>query len=709
MADDPVLKTATAKKRRFLSSDYDNIADTIKNELHARRGLKERANHEVLWKEVDRQVRMEPMERIVKDPDEEWRSALELGDLSTACEVLSADVLRLIFPQDRSWLQPHIEIDMDRLRARDEIEGKKVSKKRMREIQNRADAELRALMTQQHSDFGFRARIELSVKEALKHGSFVAEILWQENQEYKMGGVFESAAAPVWIPHSMWDCYPETLELGADLLYHGSMIITSEKTPSWILRQKNFINLASFQKRIEEPENPVEIATWYGDITVKRKTEDLFLPNMRIRVAQGVVIQAEPMDNISVIYGGYDRIDVKDPYYLSPLVKSSPNHKLTTIIANRFLDNVELKLEPPLVYNGNDGQLVAQGGPRLFPGAKSPTKGGAQDFKQIDIGDPSWAIPAVQFFKAEIQEATGVSSPRAGAQRQADRVTATQIEQEAQGSEIRTIDFVGKIEKGIRAYCYIQHELNKHSLSKYRFYNPEMGMKDFDTLSKDDLPRRVHFEIVGSKGVLMERRRMEGTFQVTQFLLSSEITAGLVNGQEVAMQLYADAGNKTPEKLLNVGDENDRLQKAVAEVQAKAEEMIQEMQQELQKVGQDLVKSEQENASLVQQGKLKTERAQTTENALREEIRSLKAQMDRTADFLQDIGKIKDEKQKLEMLQKEIDHTKEKDEVSRETDSEKESTPSVVVNIEKGSGFRVKRDENGDMQEVLPLEAEGES
>ena len=703
------LKTATGKKRRFLSSDYDYIADYVKQQLGHRKGLDKRHNHEVLWKEVDRQVRMEPMERVVKDPNEEWRSALELGDLSTACEVLSADTLRLIFPQDRAWMQAHSELELERLAIREEVEtGEPPSKKQMRVIQKRADAELRALMTQQHSDFGFRARVELSVKEALKHGSFVAEILWQENQRYKMGGVMDSIAAPVWIPHSMWDCYPETLELGTDLLYQGSMIITSEKTGEWIMRQKNFINLSTFQKRCTKPENPVEIMTWYGDITVKRKTEDLFLPNMRIRVAEGTVIQAEPMNNVSIVYGGYDRIDVKDPYYLSPLVKNSPNHKLSTIIANRFLDNVELKLEPPVVYNGNDAMLVKNGGPQMYPGAKSPTKGGAQDFKQIDIGDPSWAVPAIQFFKDEIQQGTGVSSPRAGSQRQADRVTATQIEQESAGAEIRTIDFVGKIEKGIRAYLYIQHELNKDNLKKYYFYNPEMGMKDFDSLSKEDLPKKVHFEIVGSKGVLMERRRAAMTSEVTSFALNSEVLAPLVNGEAVLKQMYQDAGNKTPEMLMNVGDENDRAQRMIEAVKQQAEETVAQMQQEMQKVGQDLVKSEQENAALSQENKLKGERALTTENALREEIRALKAQMERTEDFLKDIGKIKDEKDKLERLELEIKHQTEKND-SRETSEEsKEKGPSVVVNIEKNSGYTVKRDKNGDLEEITPKEAQNE-
>ena len=76
------------------------------------------------------------------------------------------------------------------------------------------------------------------------------------------------------------------------------------------------------------------------------------------------------------------------------------------------------------------------------------------------------------------------------------------------------------------------------------------------------------------------------------------------------------------------------------------------------------------------------------------------------ADFLQDIGQIKDEKEKLEKLETEIKHQADlaKNDDSRETTEPKESAPSVVVNIEKGSGFKVKRDENGDMDEIIPTE-----
>lgn len=709
----PQLGTPTSEKRRFLSSDYDFIAEYVESQLSDRKKLDDRKNHEILWKEVDRQVRMQPMERTYRNKEdrefEEWRSALELGDLSTACEVLSADVLRLIFPQDRTWMQPHCEIDFDRLSARKEIaegEGKVLSKKQIRKIQKQADSELKAFMTQQHTDFGLRGRVELSIKEALKHGSFVAEAQWQESEKYKMGGVFESAAAPVWTPHSMWNCYPETLELGVDMMYSGSMIITWEKSYEWMLRQSSFINLATFQKNTENKKDKVELKTYYGDITVQRKTKDMFLPNMKIVVANETVIFAQPMNNISIIYAGYDRVDIRDPYYLSPLVKNSPNHKLATIIANRFVDTVELKLDPPGAYNGNDAQLVAQGGPKMIPGYMSATKGGDQSFNLFDVGDPSWAITALEFLQSQTDKGTGVSGSRAGAQRQADRVTATQIEEESAGSQIRTIDFTGKVEMGIKSYLYISHELNKDKLTKYKYYNPEMGMKDFDTMKKSDLPKYVIFDIVGSKSILMERRRAEGTFQVTSFLLSNPVTAPLVNGQEVALQMYTDAGNKTPERLLNIGDENDQMQRAIAEIQQKAQEVIQQMQEEIKKVAQDLLKAEQKSESLKEQDKIKTQRSNATEQHLREELASLKNQMQVSAKFLQDLGKIKDETEQNRRIKEETERLKEAStaEVPRETE-EKESKPTVVVNIEKGSGYKVKRDENGDLEEITPSEA----
>ena len=705
------MEEKKVKSRRFLAKDYDFIAKFVNDELTKRKTSPDRVNHETLWKEVDRQVRMKPPEVLHPHPDDNWRSAFELGDLSIASEVLAADTLRLVFPQERAWLQTHVDIEIKRLNARQVSEGKEpLDAKTKTKIQKQADGELRALMTQQHKDFGLKSRVKLSLKEALHHGSFVVEVKTEQVDQYATGGIFKSAKSPVWTPHSMWNCYPEEGELGVNILYTGSMIITSEKSYEWVTRQNSYINLKKFKDRTSDKKDKVQLQSYYGDITVRRDGDDVFLPNMKIIVANDTVIYAKPMDNISIIYGGYDKVDVTDPYYMSPIVKQSPNQKIASIITNKFIDNVELKLDPPVVYDGNDPTLIAQGGVKIIPGSQYPSKGGAQNFKQVDVGDPSWAAEAITFFKSEVQEGTSVSSHRAGAQRQADRVTATQIENESAGAEIRTIDFVGEVELALTSFLYIQHELNLKELTKYPFFNPEMGMEDFNELSKADLPKRVHFECVGSKGVLNERRRSQGMSQTTSFLLSNERSAGLVNVEEVAKQMYMDNGVKNPERFLTVQNDNDKLQQAIQQVQQKAQEAIAAMQEDAKKIGTDLVKSEMELTNARDQLKLRGERANGVESHLRDEIKSLKQIQKQQLAFMESINKIKDQKNDLEKIQTNIKSESEKTKSTKEPVAEapKQEIHPVVVNIAKSSGYKITRNENGDMDLVLPIEEDSE-
>lgn len=715
------------KKRRFLSSDYDNIAEQIKKEAKDRKALKARTANEVLWKEVDRQVHMEAMEKVdvngAKDPDRDWESALELGDLSTASEIKTADAMRLIFPQDRTWYTAHADIEPDRINNRQVAAGNPpLDSTEEGKLQKFANAELRALMSQQHADFGFRDRLELSIKEAQHHGGFVAEVAWEEMQQYAMGGALKSQAAPVWIPHSMWNCYPETNELGVNLIYQGSMIICGTKSFDWVMRQNNFINLNKLKNSTKDQKKQVELIHYFGDITIQRKGDNVFLPNMKITVAnKDTVIFAQPLDSTVIIYGRYDRVDVRDPYAMSPLVKQSPNHTIATIIANRFIDNVNLKLDPTIIYDGNDPQLIQMGGPKIIPGRQYPTKGGLQNFQQIDVGDPSWAIQAITFFDDKGKQGTGVSAARTGQTRQADRITATQIEEEAAGSEIREIDFVNKVEKAVKSYLYISHEMNKKNLGKYKFYNPEPGMPDFDTLSKVDLPKDVHFDVVGSKGLLTERRRSRQTTETTAFLLSNPATADIPNLIENARQMYADAGNKNPERLMNIPNEEDKVQKAVQAAIEEAQQIIQQLQEQVKDLGTKLVKSEMELTNSRDQLQLRNERAEGDESALRDQIRLMKATQKMQTDFIENQGKLIDKQAELEEKISELSKMEEIAAAKKEGFDSGSATAERTEPAEQQSGggtemnfgdvtqvlepraLKIVRDEAGDMDLVVPV------
>ncbi len=711
------------KRRRFLKKDYDFIAKFIKDEFQKRKTLKARTDHEALWKEVDRQVRMKPMEVQNPDPEMDWKNALEMGDISTASEVLTADVMRLIFPQDRKSLGVHSDVQIKRLQARSD---KPIPEKEIAKIQRKADSELRALMTQQHKDFGFKERLKYSLKEGLHHGCFVAEADWEAVQQYAMGGVFKETESPVWIPHSMWKCYPETNYLNANMIYTGSMIIEEDKEYDWIMRQNNFINLRQLKDKVKNPKDPIKLLKFFGNITVHREGDNVYLPNMKIIVAMEheTVLFAKPMNNISIIYRGYDPVDVTDPYYLSPLVKQSTNQRILTILANKFLDAIDLKLEPPGVYDGNDPTMVQEGGPKIIPGYMVPTKGAVQNVKWLDVGDPSWAQAPLTFFKQEIQMGTGVSNPRAGMERQADRVTATQIEEESAGGQVRTIDFVETVEIGIEAFCYIQHQLNREKLKNYKVYNPDMGMPDFDDFSKKDLPEFVHFEMIGSKGVLTERRRAQQTSEVTTFLLGNERTADLVNTVEVARQMYQDAGQKNPERLLNLSEDNEQMARAIKLVQQRMAEIVEELNEKVRELTAKVADKSMQLNNANDRLQLRNERAEGMENHLRMEIRALKAQIERSTQFMQEIGDISDEVQKNEKLKGEIERLQEAanatvDQPPVETNvvpiesakPEKpvvQTAPAVMLDIERPGGFVITRDENGDMAGIIPVESAAE-
>ena len=158
------------KKRRVMTRDHDDIANHIQTELKARRDTDWRKQHEERWREVDRQIAMEPPLAIREDLEDQgdWHNAIQLGDLTDASETITADILRLVFPTERKWFQPNIEIPPVGI----DEDGRPIPPPT--ELQRQENGILRSLMAQQHKDFGVRGRAKLGLKEILHHGSVVA-------------------------------------------------------------------------------------------------------------------------------------------------------------------------------------------------------------------------------------------------------------------------------------------------------------------------------------------------------------------------------------------------------------------------------------------------------------------------------------------------------------------------------------------------------
>ena len=567
------------KKRKITwqGKDGEVVAEFIKKTLQTRKGGKYRKTAERMWTEVDRQVAMESMARQKRDPQEEsnnWRSAIELGELSRASEVLSADIRRMAFPQNRAWFDPHVE-----LRPEDIKEGVELQKTQ-EEVQNFNDGVLRALMAQQHLDFGLKQRTDLSIKEALHHGGYVAEVDEITMLGSTPDGKVDEITAPAWVPHSMWNCYPDDAPsvMAGTLFYTGSMIICAYMSHSAIMQVSEAGWIKENVRDLEDPKDKEHEITWYhGAITIPRtKGSDIYLPNVKVGSVKDKLVyyKANDLKHSRIIYNGYERLDVRNPYFISPLMKMSPTQKIASVFTNNLLDIVERHGDPAVIYDGNDPDLVRNGGPNTAPGSKTPSKNLA-NFKEISLGDPGAVLTAVQFNIAELQKGTSVDSIRSGMSSSTEQ-TATEVERTRQGGQIRTVDFLDKHElQGLRPFLYLQHESNKNNLKTYKFYSPEMDMPDFITVKRDELPDNVNFDVVGSKGLIEESQRQQATMQVTQFLLNAGYNK--INIDKLAKEMYQDAGNKNPERFLNITDEATAAQQ-LEQIQAQMQQLTEQAQ-----------------------------------------------------------------------------------------------------------------------------------
>lgn len=586
MAEMEKEETKAEDGKRLDSRDYKKVEQYIKDELQRRKTTEWRQKAEKRWRVVDRQVAMDAMAAVNRDGSEaagDWHNVFELGELSRASETLSADVRRITFPQARFWFETHAEIKPDL-----QEDG---TTEKDQDLQEQVDGRLRAFMNQQHTDFGLKDRAELSVKEALHHGSFVAEVEWDEMEMVFEGTKTKTLGAPCWKPHSMWNCWPDQSPsiIGTNMFYAGSMIIESFM-PRYQAKQMVEEGGAGFfpaqWKKVGKEEHKVKddvivkdvkITTYYGDLSIERtSTDNLLYLNHKTILMNGTLVymKANTLPFSPIIYKGYEKQDVRDPYFTSPIIKMSPIQQMATVLANRYVDGIELHIEPPLTYDSNDPQFAIDGGPKISPGAKSGSKSGGK-FQLMQTGDPGVALQGLQMAIGHMKESLGRTGQPIG-----DRATAAEVDKRSQDEEVTMVGFIDKMELALRSYLYMQHEINKAKCADYSFYDPEMDQPDFVRIIKSDIPAQAHFEVVGARGVLGEAQRRQGLTQVVAFASGNPMFAPRLKISKNLKQLFQDAGVKNPEQFIKSDDEVEDPQLQM--LKQKAQQTIQQLQVALQ-------------------------------------------------------------------------------------------------------------------------------
>lgn len=614
-------------EKRITQENWDQVEAFVNEQLDARKTAETRKDHERIWTEVDRQIKMKPMKRLLPNGQEakqSWHHAIELGELAVASEVIASDVMRIIFQQ--TWFQPHAEVQwpIDPKTGQAAVDDEK---------QSIIDGLLRNLMAQQHKDFGLKARFRLSVKESLHHGGFCSEIRMEKQLLVRDGSKIAQVSAPVWVPYSMWNTYPDPSPsvIGTNMFYSGSMILCEyipyhklkeyAQGDGWMPKR-----LDKVEKRRENEGKDVELIKFKGDIYIDRSVDDIYLPNSEVILANGKLVYYAPseLDYANIIYSGYERQDVRDPYYTSPIIKLSPTHKIATIVANKFLDATALKTEPPVEYDANDPEYAANGGPVIAPGARTATRSLGQGMKPLDIGEPRYALDAYTLTLQQMKEGLGVSSNRAGV-RQADRETATAANLANQGAEVRTMEFVSQLEpQALLPFLYMQHDLNRRNLKEYSFYNDEMHTPDFMRITNKDIDGNAHFEVVGSRGLLGEEKRRTSLNSSVAFFSGNPLFAPKLKTTEIMLDTLRDAGKKNPEDWVQA--EEPQLPPQVEAKMKQMGQIIQQLQAELAKAksGEQskIMKLQLEQAKLKMANDEAMKQLQLEEAALRLEAQS---------------------------------------------------------------------------------------
>ena len=522
------------KTRRFTQRDKDQLALSIRSEWEARKKRRRDSGREKLWKEVDRQVRMEPDLRLKREPNsdqplhgKEWLPELELPGQRQALEILCADARRLLFPKDRDWFNAHVRLTDE---AIEELSGIRVAGDEMEVpsavMQDDADKVVEGYLRWLHSRYNLRQQVDMLNAEAYKYGGFVGRLrevrktvymddsksVKREMQTYPV--FFAKSIKRVYLDDSSHRMFDEGIFQGPsiieeywirdqDLMLAATRGSTDPDSPNggWLPSQIS---------KIEPDDNgSVHVLEMEGDIVIPRKTgRSMFLPNAIATIANSgteprtIRLRFNSMPFSSYITTPYHVEDVHDPYGTGPLGMGSMVQMMATESGSRWWQAAALNTNPPIKFDPNDPFLAAMGGPEIYPGAKWRTTGMVEP---VQIGDLTALINAYITFTNQYADLTGVLPARLGAQTRS-HTTAFAKDAELQRGASRTVDYTDSVQDDPLVQLLAkEYELGRKFSGTRSFYIKEFG--GFVDIEARQLPDTVEFEVLGSAGPLDEQQR----------------------------------------------------------------------------------------------------------------------------------------------------------------------------------------------------------
>lgn len=572
------------KKKAFSENEWTAIADFVKAEKDRRAAHPHRKQLERDWKEIDRQLAMEPKPRkLASGSESDWLPNQELPLQATALEVILADANRMKFPRGRDWYEAHSEVSREYEQRFGEssmaLYSKGVSSAEpIRVDQETADVLVKATLDHYHGLYDFRGHWDLLDGEAIKYGTYVGyvrEVLIPKFDINVSGAFPRDLRGPALVPHSIKDVFLDDTPLSVmheGVATSGAVVRRHYKKLDDLKRAvKDGGNgrgwMASALAALEpkkgnlETREHLEMLEWEGDILVPQSGSPIFIPAVRLLVAVGNgtarVVRYQDSIKGSYFVGHYMRERRDSPYGVSPLMKGRPIQEAATEVFNRLSAAAILNAEPPTFYDKYDTALAAAGGPSLAPGSSTgcedPTK-----VKDLQIGDPAALLQVYLALLKQYEDITAVNAPRIGAQGKS-HTTAFGIDVEQSRGQVRTEDYVGaQLHGPMKLVLEKEYAIVRDIMrTPQPILIDEAGIEGWRTVTADQLPDRVAFTVHGSLGPLNEREKMQAFDVATQRALSL-IAAGTQLGlptpqidlMEIIRHQYEQAGINDANRFL---------------------------------------------------------------------------------------------------------------------------------------------------------------
>ena len=550
-----------ASKRRFDVRDWNTIAEFVKDEFSTRKTA--RKDLEKVWKEVDRQIAMEPEISFKKLPNgkidtkKAWMAETELPLQAQALEVLKADARRISFPDAGSWFRAHAETTDEYLQRADfqsmvlGDENEVPSRITQDNADKLVEGFLMQIFREPVRDEDYFTRQDRINAEAFKYGVGPARARIENKALYvktPMGIRRELRRIPVLMPSSIKNVYlddpkPSThsaqsfepAHISVDKLKLENLQIAASRGSNdpddadggWM--PQNIRGLEA------DDDGYVTLLDMEGTIVVPRKTtRSVVIPNAIVTVAMGgksggkqtsgVVrfrFSKYPWSSWFLFPYNYEGADCIYP--TSPLMKGRPVQMMATDALNRLMDSAMLKCAPPVSYDKTDMGFGQGGGPQIYPFAQWASADPNAIKAHTELGgDPSALAGVLSNAINLYAELTGVLPSRLGAQTNS-HTTAFAKDAELQRGAVRTVNYVRQSGHGpMTRWLSCAYSMGREALGKDSatfFINSYEGYVE---VSKEQLPDRATFEWFGSGGPSEEVQKRQQRLSSLQLALQMD-------------------------------------------------------------------------------------------------------------------------------------------------------------------------------------------